>query len=238
MVELGALYYGQRSFDLALKYYEMAARKNNPYAISDLGYIWYYGRTGERDYEKAYLYFKRAAEMGDASAQYKLADMYRNGYFVEKDEAKYRDMIEELYVRFKTAYVPDPPVPEVYTRLAGIRAEEGRTAEALALYGEARKNLSYRIRLNPFFGNLNIMRRMIGDIYRLKPFDSKNFSLYDLYYVLAQPARVRFLYAAEPYEVRSVEEDGGVVVSFDGKWYRTAGQRKPRGLRGLEWEMS
>ena len=45
MVELGALYYGQRSFDLALKYYEMAARKNNPYAISDLGYIWYYGRT-------------------------------------------------------------------------------------------------------------------------------------------------------------------------------------------------
>ena len=126
----------------------------------------------------------------------------------------------------------------MYTRLAGIRAEEGRTAEALALYGEARKNLSYRIRLNPFFGNLNIMRRMIGDIYRLKPFDSKNFSLYDLYYVLAQPARVRFLYAAEPYEVRSVEEDGGVVISFDGKWYRTAGQRKPRGLRGLEWEMN
>ena len=29
-----------------------------------------------------------------------------------------------------------------------------------------------------------------------------------------------------------MEEDGGVVISFDGKWYRTAGQRKPRGLRG------
>ena len=111
-------------------------------------------------------------------------------------------------------------MPEVYTRLAGIRAEEGRTAEALALYGEARKNLSYRIRLNPFFGNLNIMRRMIGDIYRLKPFDSKNFSLYDLYYVLAQPARVRFLYAAEPYEVRSVEEDGGTAEAAraEGGW--------------------
>ena len=116
----------------------------------------------------------------------------------------------------------NPSEEDTFLYTEALKFLIGETGDALALYGEARKNLSYRIRLNPFFGNLNIMRRMIGDIYRLKPFDSKNFSLYDLYYVLAQPARVRFLYAAEPYEVRSVEEDGGVVISFDGKWYRTA----------------
>ena len=32
------MYYEQRYFDLALKYYEMAAEYNNLYAISELGY--------------------------------------------------------------------------------------------------------------------------------------------------------------------------------------------------------
>lgn len=49
MVELGGLYYEAREFDLALKYYELAAEYNNLYAISNLGYVWYYGRTGERN---------------------------------------------------------------------------------------------------------------------------------------------------------------------------------------------
>ena len=60
MVELGAYCYESRQFDLALKYYEMAADQNNIFAISNLGYIWYYGRTGEKDYEKAFCYFNKA----------------------------------------------------------------------------------------------------------------------------------------------------------------------------------
>ena len=63
MVELGAFYYEQRRFDLALKYYELAAESDNLYAICDLGYIWYYGRTGERDYEKAFACFDKARQM-------------------------------------------------------------------------------------------------------------------------------------------------------------------------------
>ena len=65
LVELGARYYEAKEFDLALKYYELAAEYNNRYAISDLGYIWYYGRTGERNYEKAFYYFDKARKMGD-----------------------------------------------------------------------------------------------------------------------------------------------------------------------------
>lgn len=97
MVELGGLYYESRQFDLALKYYELAAEYNNLYAISNLGYIWYYGRTGERNYEKAFYYFDKARQMGDIIAAYKVADMYKNGYFVEKDYVKYKEIIEELY---------------------------------------------------------------------------------------------------------------------------------------------
>ena len=69
MMHLGGVYYERRNFELALKYYEMAAEYENIYAISDLGYIWYYGRTGERDYEKAFYYFNKAAEMGSLIAE-------------------------------------------------------------------------------------------------------------------------------------------------------------------------
>ena len=97
MVELGGYYYGIRQFDLALKYYELAAEYGNRYAISNLGYIWYYGRTGEKNYEKAFYYFDKARQMGDMIAAYKVADMYKNGYFVNQDYEKYKSIIEELY---------------------------------------------------------------------------------------------------------------------------------------------
>ena len=104
MVDLGAMYYEQKRFDLALKYYEMAAESNNIYAVSNLGYIWYYGRTGTRDYEKAFYYFDKAAKMGDMIAAYKVADMYKNGYFVEKDKEKYKRTIEELYKKLRNHF--------------------------------------------------------------------------------------------------------------------------------------
>ncbi|MBR3637784.1 MAG: hypothetical protein IKN45_07655 [Lachnospiraceae bacterium] len=52
MLYLGGAYYEQKRFDLALKYYEMAASFDYDPAYECLGYIWYYGRTGERDYRK------------------------------------------------------------------------------------------------------------------------------------------------------------------------------------------
>lgn len=90
MLQLGGWYYGRREFDLALKYYEMASAFNVDAADECLGYIWYYGRTGEPDYEKAYDHFFRSMKRGNPVSTYKVADMYHNGYYVQKDEAKYR----------------------------------------------------------------------------------------------------------------------------------------------------
>ena len=89
MMELGGWYYDRRRFDLALKYYEMASAYNIDAADECLGYIWYYGRTGEVDYKKAFEYYSKAAKRGDTVAEYKVADMYKNGYYVEKDYDKY-----------------------------------------------------------------------------------------------------------------------------------------------------
>lgn len=221
MVELGAMYYEQRRFDLALKYYEMAAEYDNLYAIADLGYIWYYGRTGEKDYEKAFYYFDRARQMGDLIAAYKVADMYKNGFYVQQDYEKYKEIIEELYPKVADAQFLEAPLPEVFTRLAKIRSKEGNAEEALRLYDIARDFLSQRIQNHPFFGNLNIMKWMIADIYELREFDPASMDLYDLYNVLAVPAKVRFTFEGIPYEAESMKEDGQIAVRFDRKWYRT-----------------
>lgn len=221
MVELGAFYYEHKHYDLALKYYELAAEYDNIYAISDLGYIWYYGRTGEINYEKAFHYFDKARQMGDLVAAYKVADMYQNGYYVEKDPDKYKTIIEELYLKIQDSTWPDDPIPEIYTRLAKIRTEEGNTDEAMRLYDAARAVLSRRIQNHPFFGDRNIMKWLIEDTYKLLPFDADDISLYDLFYVLHEPVKVRFFYDERPFEVASELEKGECSVHFGDRWFHT-----------------
>ena len=220
MVDLGGYYYGKRKFDLALKYYELAAESGNLYATSNLGYIWYYGRTGEKNYEKAFYYFDKASKMGDIVAEYKVADMYKNGYYVEKDYNKYKEMIEALYPKVRNASSLEEPLPEIYTRLAKIRTEEGNLEEALRLYSIAKDFLAQRIRINPFFGNLNIMKWMMEDIYKLAEADEEFMDLYDLYHYLEKPCKVRFFYEDKEHIVESSVEEGGIVIRLDDKWFR------------------
>ena len=221
MMQLGGYYYGQRTFDLALKYYEMAAELDYEEANECLGYVWYYGRTGTKDYEKAFKYFTAAAKRGNPVAQYKIADMYKNGYFVDKDYEKYKEIIRELYPRVKDARFLGDPLPEVFTRLAAIEAEEGKTDKAIDLYLRAKDFLAQRIMYNPFFGNLNIMKWLIEDLYKLTEPDPIEMDLFDLYYWLTKPCRISFRADGKRHEVSCVEEDGEYVISFESQWYRT-----------------
>lgn len=219
MLALGSVYYARKDFDLALKYYEMAADLGSEPAIQGLGYIWYYGRTGTVDYEKAFRYFSSLKH--NIVAQYKVADMYKNGYYVEKDYDKYKRIIERLYEDVKDMENPFAPVPEIFTRLASIRTKEGETDEAIRLYSEAKDVLAQRIEDNPFFGNLTIMKYLIKNLYELKAPDLKNIDLFDLYELLTKPVKVSFMYDGEEFIVEALEEDGEVVINFDGKWFRT-----------------
>lgn len=221
MMYLGATYYELKDFGLALKYYEMAAAYDYPAALVGLGYLWYYGRTGEKNYEKAFNYFTRAAEKGDIQSAYKVADMYRNGYYVKQDYDKYKQIIRELYPKVRDASSLWAPLPEIYTRLAKIDSEEGRVQEAVELYDSAKDFLAQRLRCSGFFGDLNIMKWMIDDLYALTEFDDDNFDFYDLYYLLKSPCTVTFRFGNRHYSVKAVEENGECVISFSGKWYRT-----------------
>ena len=221
MMQLGGHYYQLQDFDLALKYYDMAALKNDESAFECLGYIWYYGRTGVKDYKKAFENFEKAMKLGNIVATYKVADMYKNGYYVEKDYDKYKEIIEDLYTKVKDDRNVFSSLPEIFTRLAKIRMEDKKNEEARKLLEKARHYLEERIHYNPFFGNFTIMKWLIKDLYTVKEFDYDNVEFYDLYYVLSKPAKVTFDYINDSYEVESVEEDGELVIKCGDKWYRT-----------------
>ena len=221
MVELGGYYYEEKKFDLALKYYELADMYGDNWAPEGLGYIWYYGRTGTKDYEKAFHYYQKAAEKGNLKSKVKLADMYKNGYYVERDYAKYVRLIEEMYPKVENTRNLYDPKPEVYTRLARIREEEGNTEEAVRLSLDTKDFLAQRIRYNTFFGDLNIMKWLEEDLYRLIPLYLNDVDLFDLYIILREPAEVTFRYGRKIYTVVSVEENNETVIRFEDKWYRT-----------------
>ncbi len=222
MMELGGYYYEIRNFDLALKYYDLAASYDYEPAFGCLGYIWYYGRTGQVDYKKAFENFKRSMEQGNLESAYKVADMYKNGYYVEKDYEKYKQMIEDLYHKVKRAEYVHEPLPEVFTRLARIRKEEGKPEEAANLYLKAKSFLACRIKYNAFFGNLSIMKWLIDDLYTIIEWNPYAVDLYDLFWLMKEPGHlVTFRYGGKLQTVETVEEDGAVVIRFNDSWFRT-----------------
>lgn len=93
MNDLGAQYYAgsrgfEQDFSKAVFYYDLAAKHGSRQAQENLGYCYYYGRNMPVDYEKAFQYFALGAFDGHLISLYKIADMYANGYYVEKNEAE------------------------------------------------------------------------------------------------------------------------------------------------------
>eukprot|EP00984_Skeletonema_dohrnii_P034284 scaffold33516_cov111-Skeletonema_dohrnii-CCMP3373.AAC.2 len=71
--------------------------KNDPVAIREIGMK--HGNNG--DYELAFEYLTKAAELGDALAHYLLSLFYRDGQGVEKDEKKGFYYLEEAAIAAK-----------------------------------------------------------------------------------------------------------------------------------------
>ena len=62
---------------------------------------------------------------------------------------------------------------------------------------------------------------MIGDIYQLRTFSKEVFDLYDLYYLMLTPVKIRFTFEGDTHEVEASEEDGQIAIRFDDRWFRT-----------------
>ena len=233
MHNLAFHYLEQRRHDLELKYLEMAAEYDYPQALEELGYIWYYGQTGEVDYKKAYEYFTRAAETNDDFvtpwALHKIADMYHNGYFVKKDEMRYRKMVQDLYRdmtepsgKYYRYHFFCMPYADIAWRYGRILAEEGRSDEALKILMSARAELSENIRDNPaWWGNIEVMDEVVSLQYELGYKPHKR-DVFDLFGLAGRECVVAFLYEDRRFLIEVVKDDEGYSLKFDHKWYRTA----------------
>lgn len=224
MVELGGWYYGQKQFDLAEEYYLMAAKLDYNNAYECLGYIYYYGRVGQPDYEKAFHYYKLASDQGNLVAAYKLADMYKNGYYVQKDYPKYVQIIKDLYPKIQGATNTFDPVPEIYSRLAKIYVEEGNEDQAIQLLLIAKEFQSQRLIYSQFFGDLTIMKYIVNDLYSLIQFDPDYMDLFDLYYALQKPCKVAIEILGEDHIIEAKYEDGLFYICMDNKNYEDVDQ--------------
>lgn len=69
-----------------LREMQEAAKHHSTYALTYLGDDYYYGRGGcDKDLDKAYTFWREAAELGSATAMYYMAYGYRRGECVPKD---------------------------------------------------------------------------------------------------------------------------------------------------------
>ncbi len=225
MCELGWYYCEKKRFDLEIKYLELAAESGYLPAMEELGYMWYYGQHGEKDYDKAFYYFSKGAE-GDSGngslwCKYKLADMYRYGCSVPKDENKYQEMIEAAYEEVYPPKYLNDPFPEISLRLAGIRDEQGMKEEAIDLLKEAKNFLAERLSVDPFWGHIEVMGRIVRYLYKMTPYDPDRGDFYDLFYLTEKPGKYRMTRNGKKIELEVTEENGQKAISYEGKWYRS-----------------
>ncbi|MBQ7244400.1 MAG: sel1 repeat family protein, partial [Bacilli bacterium] len=221
MCSLGGHYYGLKKYDLAEKYYLMAFDHHAFYAATGLGFIYYYGRVRQPDYEKAFFYFSKAKEEGDLEAAMKLADMVHNGYGTEKDDVKYKAMLLEIFDKVKDTQDLFDPYPEVAHRLASIYIEEGHGEDATTMLRRGKLIITQRIRYSPFWGNFIVARRLITLFYQLIPLDPNTLDFFDLFSYLASPKAVMLYYGSRTYRIESLIDEGALRVHCGDSYYKS-----------------
>ena len=65
---LGLKYYSEKNYKEAMKWFEIAAIKNEPEALRYLGILHFMGQGVKLDYKKAEEWFTKAVEAGDLDA--------------------------------------------------------------------------------------------------------------------------------------------------------------------------
>jgi len=83
------------NYQIALKYYTLAAEQNHGTAITNIGTLYNTGKGVEKDYYKGVEFHKKATLLNNPYADYNLALSYRNGLGVPRDIEKYRELLRK-----------------------------------------------------------------------------------------------------------------------------------------------
>lgn len=127
----GAHYYNQSDYKKAKIYYELAAAMGNDTAMSNLGYIYMYGREVQVDYTIAYAYFKLSANKGNIEANYKLGNLYQSGKGVEKNIKMAIDYYDNSLKLIEEKDIKKEEYPSVFFTLAKEMMPNGNKEQDL-----------------------------------------------------------------------------------------------------------
>lgn len=181
LVNLGAAYYNgtdglKQDFNIAFKYYNLAAKMGNIIALSNLGYCYMYGRGVPKDMDMAFSCFQKAADGGDVNATYKIGDFYmwgKNAVEVDKQKAV------EYYVKAYKMATDEARTdnfdlfnfPDVCIRLADCyfygTGKEQDYEKALNLYMTATSFFDLRIELGDEFSD-DLYARAVSGVQKCK----------------------------------------------------------------------
>ncbi|MBR5619650.1 MAG: sel1 repeat family protein, partial [Clostridia bacterium] len=191
-----SLYGGNRAYecdwcgsrDLLLKLME---NDDNPFLANTLGYIFYYGRCtgGEPEYDKAFFYYNIGAAGGVYESRYKLADMYRHGYGVNKNERIASSIIGELYhenlKHIRNGHT-DCKFADIALRMGnlyrdGVGMDEPDPDEAYRFYLEADFAIRQRLRDCNWYGDQSVAAGIGRSIDEILPQTSFNKPCYTVH---------------------------------------------------------
>jgi len=86
--ELGEKFYKSGDFSGAFGYWQSEVQKGNPYAIVNVGSLYYFGKGVSQSYANAFTHYKNASAHKIPEAQHLLGKMYLSGLGVEKNVPK------------------------------------------------------------------------------------------------------------------------------------------------------
>ncbi|MCD8373398.1 MAG: hypothetical protein LUD27_08895 [Clostridia bacterium] len=196
-------------------------KDNDPILSYLMGEIEYNGYIDKPNYKKAFEYYSHSAKRGFLRAKYKIALMYKNGVYVEQNYNKYvklirygyKEMIKERgenLTMLCAGYFP--------LELCRIEQESGDIENgldiALKFYANARQYIDYI--------DLNDVIDVKKQLYALQPFDEPDPDLFDMLYVLQDPAKVKLVVHGKSYFLETIVVNGRKVTKFNDKYYRNA----------------
>lgn len=218
-----AMYYrGIKEFGLEQRYLELAAKYNDCCSKEELGFIAYYGLTGEQDFEKAYHYF---SECKMRKSKYMIADMYHYGQHVRCDRRRCREILEDLFEQVEPerndpSFATSTLFPEIAQRLVQLDLEEGtETDYDWNSLLDARAVLTKRQQKRPFWGNILTMRSILETMREMRDRNDGFIDLYDLLTFDRQNAGILFDYDDATYHIHIFQHEGETIYEFNGRWF-------------------
>lgn len=220
-------YYESESIDMIKKYLEIGISYDYMDAYYMMGELCHASKDPNRDHLRAFNCFSTVWEKCDDiylqfKAGVRVARMLFEGVGVSRDVKKCKSLVRVLRSKAKKnddIWFLVSPLDEL---CGDISVSEGDEEKAMrfyedAVYGYAESRAFMFIRDR--FETASIMERIVCKLYERTPYAPKILDITDAYFYLRKPCVMVFTYDKEKYSLCSEEQNGAMVIRFEGKEY-------------------